>query len=111
MAKKTHARPTAEKPAEAPASVAVTVAWLLSNVTTLVCAGVAGLAWLAARGREGNESVLLFAQFLHFSAIVAGCLSLMLLAAVLKIREDPPPLPLVVVSVIVAALPIVALFW
>jgi hypothetical protein len=107
VAKKNRRRPAAG-PTESQVSVAVTVAWMLSVLTTLACASVAAIVWLVARNRAGNESALVFVGLMHFSAIVTGATSLLLLGVMLKVRREPPPLGLVVFSVILAGLPIAA---
>ena len=110
MAKKKRRRPPAAAPAESPVSMAVTVAWMLSVMTTLVLAIVAALIWLVAKDRADNQTALTFARLLHFSAIVTAFISLAMLPVVLKVRREPPPLSVAVFAVIVAALPIVAAF-
>ena len=60
------------------------------------------------RDSENNRELMLLVQLLHFSAIVTGCLSLLILPAVLKVRREPPPASLIALAAIVAVLPIVA---
>jgi hypothetical protein len=109
VARKKRRRPDAAQ-GETQVSVAATVAWLLSVLTTLVCGSVAAAVWLAVRNRADNESALIFVGLLHFSAIVTSVTSLALLAVVLKVRREPPPPSLVIGCVIVSALPILAVF-
>jgi hypothetical protein len=104
--KKKKRRPPA--PSESQASIVVTVGWMLSVMTTLVCAAVALLVWLVVRERPDSGSAMVLVRLLHFSAVVTACVSLALLPAVIKIRREPPPLSLVVFSAMVAALPILA---
>ena len=111
MAKQKRNRKPPAGPPESRVSVFVTVAWTLSVMTTLVCAGVALLVWLSVRSRGDNETALLFAGLLHFSAVVTGFASLFLLPVVFKVRPEPPPLGLVVGGVVIAVLPIAATFF
>jgi hypothetical protein len=88
----------------------VTVGWMLSVMTTLVCAVVAALVWLVMRERAEAASAMVLVRLLHFSAVVTACISLALLPVVIKIRREPPPVSLVLFAAIVAALPILAAF-
>jgi hypothetical protein len=91
LAKKKHqSRPRPER-SESRTSEVVTVVWMMSVVTTVVCGGVAVLVWLAAQSRADSTYPLLFSRLLHFGAFVAAVLSLVLLAVVLKVREHAPP--------------------
>ena len=77
--------------AESRAVESATVAWMLAVVTTLVCATVASIAWLVVGRREDSNQMLLLVHYLHFSSIVTGIVSLVLLGVVLKraIRRRP----------------------
>jgi hypothetical protein len=91
---------------EGRASESLTVMWMMSVVTTLVCGVVAGLVRLAVYARGGNEYAIVFARLLHFSAFVTAVVSLILLAVVLKVRSDPPPAAVTGFSLAVAILAI-----
>jgi hypothetical protein len=103
-------RPAQDSPLGSPVDV-VTVGWMLSVTTTLVCAGIAAIVWLFVHGRPNNEFAMLLVRYLHFSAVVTAVVSLALLAAVLKMRREAPPSIIVAVAVIVASLPILAALW
>ena len=108
MAKKKKKQPAPVVPPESPASVAVTVSWMLTVMTTLVCTAMALLVWLAVRERPENSVGLMFAGYLHFAAVAAAFVSLALLPAVYKVRRDAPPTSIVVFALLAASLPIVA---
>lgn len=80
----------------------LTVAWMMSVVTTVLCGLVSGVILLALSGREGAQGPLIFGRLLHFSAFVAAVLSLVLLAIVLKVRKHPPPASITWFAVIAA---------
>lgn len=67
----------------------VTVVWMMSVVTTVLCGGVAAVVLLIVRPE--TDSPQLFGRLLHFGAFVSAILSLVLLGIVLKVREEPPP--------------------
>ena len=107
MAKKHRRRepalPTNSRPAET-----VTVVWMLSVVTTLVCSSMAALVWSVVHKQPENEIGMLLVRYLHFSSVVTALLSLGLLAAVIKLRRDAPPQSIVAAALVIAALPILA---
>jgi hypothetical protein len=111
MAKKKKRKPQPPAaPDEPPAVIAATVGWMLAVLTTICCMVVAAGVWGLAR--EGAaDNVLLFARFMHFSAVVTSLVSLALLAVVLKMRSEPPPRSIIAVALIAAAVPLVAIFW
>jgi hypothetical protein len=108
MAKKKKKRPAPVVSPESPASIAVTVSWMLAVMTTLVCSAMALLVWLVVRERADNAVGLMFAGYLHFAAVATAFVSLALLPAVYKVRRDPPPTSIVLFALLAAALPIVA---
>ena len=75
---------------------------------TLGCAALAAAVGLVVKDRPADDLSLVFVRLLHFSAIVTGFLSLVLLPVVLKVRRDPPPRSFIVFSIVVAALPMLA---
>jgi hypothetical protein len=80
-----------ERKAETRGVEAVTVIWMMSVITTVVCGGVAALVLLTTSDRAGAEYPKLFGRLLHFSAFVSAVVSLVLLGVVLKVRSEPPP--------------------
>ena len=89
---------------------ALTVAWMMSVITTVLCGAVSGLILLALSGRAGAEAPRMFARLLHFSAFVAAVLSLVLLACVLRFRQHSPPASITWFAVIAAFVVIAATF-
>ena len=97
----------AMEPAESSRSLAATVGWMLATLTTLVgIVAVAGLL-IAARSLTPNESLLLLSRLLLFAAAISGLTSLVLLAVTWKVRQIPPPLTVVVFSILIAVTPLV----
>jgi hypothetical protein len=88
----------------------LTVAWMMSVVTTVLCGVVGGSVVLATRGQVGAESARAFGALLHFGAFVAAVVSLVLLACVLKFRKQPPPASITWFAVIAAFLAIATTF-
>lgn len=80
-------------------------------MTTLACQVVALAIWAVFQGQADSERPLLFARYLHFSAVVMGLASLGLMAAVLKARSQPPPRSILIFAVVVSAAPLVALLF
>ncbi len=103
--------PPGSRPVESRPAEAITVAWMLSVMTTLMCAGMAGMVWLFLHDHSGNETAMLLVGYLHFSSFVTAIVSLALLGPVLKMRRAAPPLSIVALAVIAAALPILAAFF
>jgi hypothetical protein len=87
---------------EARGADALTVAWMMSVITTVLCGLVGGVILLALSGRAGAETPRMFGRLLHFSAFIAAVLSLVLLAVVLKVRRHPPPASITWFAVIAA---------
>ncbi len=106
MAKKKHRQSL--PPQETRIAEVLTVGWMLTVMTTLACGLVSLLLWLAFRDREGAERLVLFSQFLHFSALAMGLFSLGLMAGVLRTRRTNPPKSILIFAVIVALAPLVA---
>lgn len=110
MAKKRQKPPRTAPPPESRLADVATVGWMLAVMTTLVCQLAAVVVWAGFRNRPEAERVLLFGRFLHFSAIVAGVVSLVGLVIVLKTRRGPVPTTILVAAVCLAAAPILAVF-
>jgi len=104
--KRRRAQPT-PRHRETRAAEAATIAWMLTVMTTLLCAGGAAFMWLFAGAHDGRQAVVLM-HLLHFSSIITGVTSLVLLGVVLKTRIEAPPQSIVVFALVVAALPILA---
>jgi hypothetical protein len=88
----------------------VTVAWMLSVMTALLCelgfaAARAYLLWVNA------EAALIqaLAAMLVFAALVVGFVSLGLMVIVVRMRREPPPRGIVAFAGVVGILPLVAI--
>ena len=76
---------------ETRAADALTVAWMMTVITTVLCGLVSAVIQLSIAGRAGAEAPRTFGRLLHFSAFVAAVMSLVLLGCVLKFRKQAPP--------------------
>lgn len=111
MVKKKRQRRRPAGPPEIPVSVFLTVGWTLSVLTTVACSATSLLVWLVAKDRAGDDAALTFARLMHFSSVVTGLVSLLLLPIVLKVRREPPPLGFVLFAMVAAVMPILAAFF
>jgi hypothetical protein len=100
-------RPIAQPAATEPSAVeTLTVGWMLSVMTTLVCE----LGFVAARAylivvAPASARIQVLAMVLLFAAFVVGSVSLELAYAVVRGRHTPPPRGILVFSVVVGAAP------
>jgi hypothetical protein len=83
---------------------------MMSVMTTVVCGVVGGTIVLATRGNPAAEKASMFGALLHFSGFVAAAVSLVLLAAVLKFRQQAPPAAITWFAVIAAIVVIATTF-
>ncbi|HEY2838523.1 MAG TPA: hypothetical protein VGJ26_05215 [Pirellulales bacterium] len=88
----------------------LTVGWMLSLITGLLCE----IGFVLARAyvlfvdpTAGRMEVL--ASMLLFAAAVLGLFSLALCAVVVKLRKAPPPRGIVVFGIVIGAAPLAAL--
>ncbi len=88
----------------------LTVAWIVTVMTTVLCGVVGGAIVLSTRGQPGAEQARMFGALLHFSAFIAAVLSLVLLAAVLKFRKQTPPVAITWFAVVAAIVVIATTF-
>jgi hypothetical protein len=98
-----------ERLPETKAADALTVAWMLSVMTTLMCE----LAWAASRQwvylHPDQPQMAMFCQLLFFSALVTGGVSLLIIPFVYRLRRLLPPRGITVFAAIVGAAPWVVL--
>lgn len=80
----------------------LTVGWMLSMLTTLLCQVGALAVWLLS---GDSEPLRAFAGYLFFAALILGLVSLLLGLAVLKLRTIRPPLGITIFAFAIAALP------
>jgi hypothetical protein len=98
---------------ESRAAEFLTVGWLLTTFTTLLCelGGVAA-TWFAQRNPQAL-GIAALASVLVFAALLTGLFSLALLAGAWKLRVVKPPRGITVFAIVVglAPLAIIALNW
>ncbi len=76
---------------ETRAAEAVTVAWTLSVMTTLMCEIAAlGLRAIAQGAPQGN-SLYVLSGMLFLSSVIIGLVATALIPLVHRLRRDPPP--------------------
>lgn len=95
---------------ESRASVAVTVAWMLTMFATAIALAVALLVFVAARWwqltADPRNPVNFLPGMMMVSAAATGLLCLVLTVAVYRVRRDRPPVAITVVAVFVSCLPL-----
>lgn len=94
---------------ESPSVRFVTVGWLLSSLTTILCVAAAGGGLLAAAASPQLANLRLFAEYMLFAGLIVGSAALVLLIAVLRVRPEPPPRALIVGSLVASAVPFLLL--
>ena len=77
-------------PRETRAAEAATIAWMLTVMTTLLCASGSAVTWVLVRSPDAKQAIVLI-HLLHFSSITTAVISLGLLPVVLKTRHEAPP--------------------
>ena len=92
--------------AEAPTAEFLTIAWLLTVMTTLACEVGYFVVTMISNWRVDAKWLELLAGVLMFAALVTGLMSVGMLFAVRRMRKIPPPTPIVIFSVIVGVTPI-----
>ena len=94
---------------ESSRSVAATVGWMLATLTTL--AGILAVSGLqiASQYSSAGESLTMLSRLLLFASVISGLVSLVFLGVTFKVREDRPPLAIVVASVVISVVPLIAL--
>ena len=81
----------------------LTVGWMLTVVTTLVCeVGFVLARWLAG----GDGPLFVLSNVLLFAAFVIGLVALFVTPVVLRSRRVPPPSGVTVFAIAVSAAPI-----
>jgi len=94
--------------AETKAADAITVGWMLTVVSALLCElGAACSGWYVALHSQSQRMALLHGLLL-FSAEVVGLASLLMIPVVYRVRRVPPPPSVTIGSVVIGAAPIIA---
>ena len=93
-------------PAEAPTTEFLTIGWLLTVMTTLVCEiGYFVVTWIS-NWQADVQWLELLAGVLMFAALVVGLASVALSITVLRMRKSPPPTPILAFALLVGLTPI-----
>lgn len=95
---------------ESRAAEFMTVGWLLTTFTTLVCELGAVIATWYASGHPQARGIATLAAVLMFAAMLTGLFSLALLVAAWKLRAVKPPRGIVVFSLVVSLAPLAIVF-
>lgn len=96
-------RSSSRGPRESRTTEVLTIGWMLTVFTTLVCElGFAVTQWFSPA--EGGMLRVLSGMML-FAALVIGFLSLLLTAVTARSRREPPPRGITVFAVVVGAAP------
>ncbi len=107
--KKRHSRSNARIPAETRAADAITIAWTVTVTTLTFCL----LATLGAHGYvklvPDAKKMLLLREMMLFAAAIVGTLSILLLPAVYRFRQTPPPRGLVVFGMCLSVAPLLVM--
>ena len=98
-----------QRPTETKASETVTIAWTLTVMTSLLCDLGTAAARFYVWAQPDAVRIGMLSGVLFLAAVVVGIFSLMLLPVVLKVRREPPPRAFIVLAVIVAIAPLVAI--
>lgn len=106
-----HAEGTSKRfsPEEDRVTEFLTVTWMMTVVTALICelGSVASTWFVRLRPESGRIAIL--GGVLTFAALVIGLISLGLLIAVVRRRQVPPPLGIIVFATVVGAAPLLAM--
>lgn len=89
----------------------LTVAWMLTVMQVLFFElATVAFRWYFARNPE-QVQLGAFSDLLYLCAALGGCISLLLLPLVWRIRRTKPPLGITLFAAVVALLPVVALLF
>jgi RsiW-degrading membrane proteinase PrsW (M82 family) len=99
--------PTRQRTAETRAVEFLTVGWMVSMMTTLVCLVVFAILRFYLSLREESEPAAVMAGLALFAGSVAGVVTLALAAIVVRKRREKPPRGVVWFAVAVGMTPLV----
>jgi hypothetical protein len=92
--------------AEAPTTEFLTIGWLLTVMTTLVCEVGYFVVTMISSWQGDVQWLELLAGVLMFAALIVGLASVALLVLVHRMRKSPPPMPIVAFSLLVGLTPV-----
>ncbi|MCA9148768.1 MAG: hypothetical protein KDA92_05695 [Planctomycetales bacterium] len=100
--------PSQQRPtgAESQMADAATVAWMLTLMSTL-SAEALGLVTRGLALGGGSERLQVLSGTLLLVAVLSGVILLVLTGITLRVRRNPPPRPIVVLSIVSGCLPMV----
>jgi len=100
---------------ESRASVAVTVAWMLTLLVSVLALLVAAIIFFVtqtvALAPAASRQLAALEGLMTITAAITGVLCLVLTAAVYRVRREPPPIAITVAAVIAGVLPMALLFF
>ncbi len=103
-----------DRPLESRAAEAVTVAWMLTTLATLVAEVGGVIGWLllvsAADPQKLARSVAVLPGLILYIGLITGIIGLVLAPVAHRIRRVPPPTSVTVVAVVIALSPAVTIF-
>ncbi len=101
------------RPVESRGAEAVTVAWMLTTMVTLMFAIAALIGWilfLMAADREGvDQRLKVLLALVQYSGVVTGAIGLLLAAAAYRVRRVPPPLSVSITAGAIDIAPVITL--
>ncbi len=86
----------------------LTVGWMVSVVTTLICDLAAAISRLYVVWINPATRLELLSNVLWFAAAVLGLITLFMTPIILKSRREPPPTPILILAIVVAGVPLLA---
>jgi hypothetical protein len=100
---------------ESRASVAVTVAWMLTLLISGIALFVAGIIFVVtqtvALAPVASRNLAALEGLLTIIAAITGLLCLVLTVVVYRVRREPPPIAITVAAVIAGVLPMALLVF
>ncbi len=100
-------------PEESKTAEAITVAWMLTVIATLLAEAIGLIGWAGIRWEGAEEiprGILVLPVVMWITAVVTGVLNLILGAIVHRIRRVPAPKPIVIAAAIIGLLPVLGIF-
>ncbi len=95
--------------AETPAAEALTIAWMLTALATVVAEIVAAFAWLVVwLGGSPDIKVTAMPRLATFVAAITGLVTLALTPLAVRARRIPPPQPIVAAVTVIGVIPCLA---
>lgn len=101
-------------PTESRAADAITVAWMLTVVASLVAESIALISWgivVQVGPEELPRGIVLLPIVMWATSAVTGTLDLALAWLTCRIRSTPPPRPILIAAIVIGGLPLAALLF